>query len=116
MVAARQTATAQQKVRTQTKTADELLSMYRSGNAVTKTVAAYWVNGFISGVMASSVHAEQNGKPVVAVGAGPWLTANNQSWRAKLTNKQDPHLITPRREAGLGIGLLRDIPDYLPAP
>jgi hypothetical protein len=52
-------------VRTQTKTADELLSMYRRGNAVTKTVAAYWVGGFIDGVVASSVHAEQNGKPVV---------------------------------------------------
>jgi Rap1a immunity proteins len=58
-------ATAQQEVRTQTTTADELLSMYRSGNAATKTVAAYWVSGFIGGVMASSMHAEQNGKPVV---------------------------------------------------
>jgi hypothetical protein len=45
-------------------TADELLSMYRS-DAVKRTVAAYWVNGFISGVMASSVHAEQDGKPII---------------------------------------------------
>jgi hypothetical protein len=57
-------ATAQQEVRT-LKTADGLLSLYRSGNAVAKTAAVYLVNGFIGGVMATSVHAEQNGKPVV---------------------------------------------------
>jgi hypothetical protein len=48
-----------------TMTADELLSMYRSGNEANRTVAGYWINGFIHGVMASSVNGGQDGKPII---------------------------------------------------
>jgi hypothetical protein len=39
---------------------------YRTGKTW-KTITAYWVDGFIGGVMASSVHAEQDGKPIICV-------------------------------------------------
>jgi hypothetical protein len=48
-----------------TMTADELLTMYRSGNEANRTVAGYWINGFILGVMASSVNGGQDGKPII---------------------------------------------------
>jgi hypothetical protein len=78
------TASAQQEARA--KTVDEIVSMYRRGNADTKAVVSAAINGFIQGVLASSAYTELSGQPSVCAAnavIGPEFVIENMERQAR---------------------------------